>query len=161
MTLIAWNYALFVQTYYGSTGRLALKVPCPPTDIRYFWPCLPTRPGANDGIRWRRTCFTKPPARAGISFHSSALRCLRSAWPGGWQASRRNNLVNCWLDKQKINIEVDYVTRQQPSLERKLFLTQVLSTTLPVSVNVQDFFRGSRSGVTILLEAFHFNLVLE
>ncbi|KAF9452305.1 hypothetical protein P691DRAFT_805187 [Macrolepiota fuliginosa MF-IS2] len=44
----------------------------------------------------------------------------------------------------RINIEAEYVTKEQPSLERKLFLTRVLFTTLPISVNVQDFFRGSR-----------------
>ncbi|KAF5358539.1 hypothetical protein D9756_001945 [Leucocoprinus leucothites] len=48
------------------------------------------------------------------------------------------------LHDLKINVEVEYVTREQPSLERKLFLTRVLFTTLPISVNVQDFFRGSR-----------------
>lgn len=46
---------------------------------------------------------------------------------------------------QKIHIEVEYVTAQQPTLERRLTLTRVLFTTLPISVNVQDFFRGSKS----------------
>ncbi|EKM83061.1 hypothetical protein AGABI1DRAFT_118454 [Agaricus bisporus var. burnettii JB137-S8] len=48
------------------------------------------------------------------------------------------------LHDLKINIEAEYDTEAQPSITRKLSLTRVLFTTLPMSVNVQDFFRESR-----------------
>ncbi|KXN82613.1 Trafficking protein particle complex subunit 10 [Leucoagaricus sp. SymC.cos] len=48
------------------------------------------------------------------------------------------------LHDLKIKFALEYVTKDQPSLERKLFLMRVLFTTLPISVNVQDFFRGHR-----------------
>ncbi|KAF8831376.1 hypothetical protein HHX47_DHR1000473 [Lentinula edodes] len=44
----------------------------------------------------------------------------------------------------KVVIEVDYITVSEPSITRSLRLTRVINTTLPVSVNVEDFFRGKR-----------------
>ncbi|KAJ3796702.1 trafficking protein particle complex subunit 10 [Lentinula aff. detonsa] len=44
----------------------------------------------------------------------------------------------------KVSIEVDYTTALEPSITRRLRLTRVISTTLPVSVNVEDFFRGDK-----------------
>lgn len=60
-------------------------------------------------------------------------------------------------NEQKINIEVEWTTKEQPSLERKLFLTRVLFTTLPISVNVQDFFRGPRLENDPVYDTIHFN----
>ncbi|KAJ4488048.1 trafficking protein particle complex subunit 10 [Lentinula aciculospora] len=44
----------------------------------------------------------------------------------------------------KVTINVDYITASEPSITRSLRLTRVINTTLPVSVNVEDFFRGDR-----------------
>ncbi|KAG5354260.1 hypothetical protein C0989_003777 [Termitomyces sp. Mn162] len=44
----------------------------------------------------------------------------------------------------KITTEVEYLTVPEPSLSRTIRMTQVILTTLPISVNVEDFFRGSR-----------------
>ncbi|KAJ6547447.1 trafficking protein particle complex subunit 10 [Mycena capillaripes] len=44
----------------------------------------------------------------------------------------------------KIDVEVEYVTVAEPNITRTLHLTRVVATTLPISVNVQDFFRGNR-----------------
>ncbi|KAJ3896581.1 trafficking protein particle complex subunit 10 [Lentinula edodes] len=44
----------------------------------------------------------------------------------------------------KVVIEVDYITVSEPLITRSLRLTRVINTTLPVSVNVEDFFRGKR-----------------
>ncbi|KAJ3845286.1 trafficking protein particle complex subunit 10 [Lentinula raphanica] len=44
----------------------------------------------------------------------------------------------------KVTIEVDYTTASELSISRSLRLTRVINTTLPVSVNVEDFFRGNR-----------------
>ncbi|KAF9009438.1 trafficking protein particle complex subunit 10 [Cyathus striatus] len=44
----------------------------------------------------------------------------------------------------KVNIEVDYTTEIEPSLRRVLRLSRALVTTLPIAVNVEDFFRGTR-----------------
>ncbi|KAG6861666.1 hypothetical protein C0995_013672 [Termitomyces sp. Mi166 len=44
----------------------------------------------------------------------------------------------------KITTEVKYMTAPEPSLSRTIQTTQVILTTLPISVNVEDFFRGSR-----------------
>ncbi|KAG6898254.1 hypothetical protein C0992_002268, partial [Termitomyces sp. T32_za158] len=44
----------------------------------------------------------------------------------------------------KITAEVEYMTVPEPSLSRTIRVTQVVLTTLPISVNVEDFFRGSR-----------------
>ncbi|KAJ6630673.1 trafficking protein particle complex subunit 10 [Mycena sp. CBHHK59/15] len=40
--------------------------------------------------------------------------------------------------------EVEYVTVAEPAITRTLHLTRVVATTLPISVNVEDFFRGNR-----------------
>ncbi|KII88634.1 hypothetical protein PLICRDRAFT_110377 [Plicaturopsis crispa FD-325 SS-3] len=44
----------------------------------------------------------------------------------------------------KVNIEVEYKTGPDSSATRTLRLTRVVSTALPIAVNVQDFFRGTR-----------------
>ncbi|KAG6865627.1 hypothetical protein C0991_000914 [Blastosporella zonata] len=45
----------------------------------------------------------------------------------------------------KIVSEVDYTTVPEPSLSRTTRATHVVITALPISANVQDFFRGSRN----------------
>ncbi|KAF7304837.1 hypothetical protein MKEN_01197800 [Mycena kentingensis (nom. inval.)] len=44
----------------------------------------------------------------------------------------------------RVDIEVEYVTTAEPDVSRSLHLSRTVVTTLPVSVNVQDFFRGER-----------------
>ncbi|KAG6918038.1 hypothetical protein DXG01_016893 [Tephrocybe rancida] len=44
----------------------------------------------------------------------------------------------------KIVTEIDYTTVPEPSLSRTMRTTRVVLTALPISVNVEDFFRGSR-----------------
>ncbi|TBU35808.1 trafficking protein particle complex subunit 10 [Dichomitus squalens] len=44
----------------------------------------------------------------------------------------------------RINITVDYVTTTEPDITRTLRLSRVVATGLPVEINVQDFFRGTR-----------------
>ncbi|KIK59816.1 hypothetical protein GYMLUDRAFT_261811 [Collybiopsis luxurians FD-317 M1] len=44
----------------------------------------------------------------------------------------------------KVTFEVDYTTTSESSINRNLRLTRAINTTLPVSVNVEDFFRGDR-----------------
>ena len=45
---------------------------------------------------------------------------------------------------QRVNITVDYVTTTEPDITRTLRLSRVVATGLPVEINVQDFFRGTR-----------------
>lgn len=45
---------------------------------------------------------------------------------------------------QKVNIDVDYTTSSQPLIARISRFTRTIVTSLPVAVNVQDFFRGRR-----------------
>ncbi|KAF5386686.1 hypothetical protein D9615_001912 [Tricholomella constricta] len=44
----------------------------------------------------------------------------------------------------KIVTEVEYTTKTEPTLSRTMRMTRVVLTALPISVNVEDFFRGSR-----------------
>ncbi|KAJ7582878.1 trafficking protein particle complex subunit 10 [Mycena floridula] len=44
----------------------------------------------------------------------------------------------------KVLVEVEYVTESEPSLDRLLRTTRTVVTALPISVNVEDFFRGQR-----------------
>ncbi|KAJ7470648.1 trafficking protein particle complex subunit 10 [Mycena latifolia] len=44
----------------------------------------------------------------------------------------------------KVDVEVEYVTVVEPDITRTLHLARVVPTTLPISVNVEDFFRGNR-----------------
>ena len=46
--------------------------------------------------------------------------------------------------RQKVNITVDYVTTAEPAITRTVHLPRVVLTTLPLAVNVEDFFRGTR-----------------
>ncbi|KAF5391403.1 hypothetical protein D9757_001971 [Collybiopsis confluens] len=48
------------------------------------------------------------------------------------------------LHSIKVTFEVEYATAGEPSVNRSLRLMRVITTTLPVSVNVEDFFRGDR-----------------
>ncbi|KAF8968386.1 trafficking protein particle complex subunit 10 [Flammula alnicola] len=48
------------------------------------------------------------------------------------------------LTAMKVNIEVEYITEYEPSIVRSSHFIRVLITTLPISVNVEDFFRGTR-----------------
>ena len=48
---------------------------------------------------------------------------------------------------QRVNITVEYVTTTEPDITRTLRLSRVVATGLPVEINVQDFFRGTRSVV--------------
>ena len=45
---------------------------------------------------------------------------------------------------QKVNITVEYVTTSEPDITRVLRLSRVVATSLPVAINVEDFFRGTR-----------------
>jgi len=44
----------------------------------------------------------------------------------------------------KVNLEVEYRTMNEPSITRISQFSRVLVTTLPISVNVEDFFRGKK-----------------
>ncbi|KAI0831480.1 trafficking protein particle complex subunit 10 [Trametes gibbosa] len=44
----------------------------------------------------------------------------------------------------RINIAVEYVTVSEPEVTRTLRLSRVVATSLPVAINVEDFFRGTR-----------------
>ncbi|KAF8810122.1 hypothetical protein BYT27DRAFT_7135471 [Phlegmacium glaucopus] len=44
----------------------------------------------------------------------------------------------------KVNLEVEYQATNEPSIRRISQFSRVLVTTLPISVNVEDFFRGNR-----------------
>ncbi|KAJ7740726.1 trafficking protein particle complex subunit 10 [Mycena maculata] len=44
----------------------------------------------------------------------------------------------------KTDVEVEYATVAEPDITRTLHLARVIATTLPISVNVEDFFRGNR-----------------
>ncbi|CAA7265369.1 unnamed protein product [Cyclocybe aegerita] len=48
------------------------------------------------------------------------------------------------LTAMKVNLEVEYTTVDEPSISRISHFSRVLITTLPISVNVEDFFRGTR-----------------
>lgn len=45
---------------------------------------------------------------------------------------------------QKVNIDIEYVTHAVPSTTLTLSLMQGVATSLPIAVNVEDFFRGKR-----------------
>ena len=45
---------------------------------------------------------------------------------------------------QKVNIVVEYVSTSEPEITRVLRLARVVATSLPVAINVEDFFRGTR-----------------
>ncbi|KAF8229518.1 hypothetical protein L208DRAFT_1439127 [Tricholoma matsutake] len=44
----------------------------------------------------------------------------------------------------KIHVTAEYTTASEPLLSRAFAITRVVLTTLPISVNVEDFFRGNR-----------------
>ena len=45
---------------------------------------------------------------------------------------------------QKITARVGYCTAGQPAVQRSLHVTCIVVTALPIAVNVQDYFRGTR-----------------
>jgi hypothetical protein len=45
---------------------------------------------------------------------------------------------------QKVSIHVEYFSLSQPSIRRTLQVNRVVPTSLPIAVNVQDYFRGTR-----------------
>jgi len=61
---------------------------------------------------------------------------------------------------QKVNLEIEYITVEEPSIVRVSYFTRVLITTLPISVNVEDFFRGTRLIIFCLgrIQQFTLNL---
>ncbi|KAI0327179.1 hypothetical protein GY45DRAFT_1328000 [Cubamyces sp. BRFM 1775] len=44
----------------------------------------------------------------------------------------------------RVGIVVEYVTTSEPDITRTLSLSRVVATSLPVAINVEDFFRGTR-----------------
>ncbi|OBZ75937.1 Trafficking protein particle complex subunit 10 [Grifola frondosa] len=44
----------------------------------------------------------------------------------------------------RVNITVEYVTTAEPDITRTLRLSRIVATSLPVAINVEDFFRGTR-----------------
>ncbi|THU92186.1 hypothetical protein K435DRAFT_829706 [Dendrothele bispora CBS 962.96] len=48
------------------------------------------------------------------------------------------------FNAMKVPIEVEYVTTAEISMTRVLRLSRIISTALPISVNVEDFFRGKQ-----------------
>ena len=48
------------------------------------------------------------------------------------------------ITSQRVNITVDYVTTEESTITRTVHLPRVILTTLPLAVNVEDFFRGTR-----------------
>ncbi|KAF9053549.1 hypothetical protein BDZ89DRAFT_1056144 [Hymenopellis radicata] len=44
----------------------------------------------------------------------------------------------------KVVVNIQYTTTAEPSITRSISVTQTLLVTLPISVNVEDFFRGTR-----------------
>ncbi|EMD38446.1 hypothetical protein CERSUDRAFT_153326 [Gelatoporia subvermispora B] len=44
----------------------------------------------------------------------------------------------------KVDVAVDYVTTSEPNLTRTLEVTRVVPIALPVEINIEDFFRGTR-----------------
>lgn len=47
---------------------------------------------------------------------------------------------------QRVNITVEYSTVAEPDIPRILQLVRFVLTALPVAINVEDFFRGTRCG---------------
>ncbi|KAF9466293.1 trafficking protein particle complex subunit 10 [Collybia nuda] len=48
------------------------------------------------------------------------------------------------FNAMKTMVEVEYITDAEPTIVRTLRVSRILQTTLPISVNVEDFFRGTR-----------------
>ncbi|KAI0748290.1 trafficking protein particle complex subunit 10 [Daedaleopsis nitida] len=51
----------------------------------------------------------------------------------------------------KVSITVEYITTAEPNITRVLHLSRVVPMSLPVAINVQDFFRGTRLFTTFTL----------
>ena len=50
---------------------------------------------------------------------------------------------------------MEYVTNAEPEITRTLGLSPMVATSLPVAINVEDFFRGTR--YTIFLTRIHYD----
>lgn len=48
------------------------------------------------------------------------------------------------MPSQRVNITVEYTTLVEPDVNRSLTLVRVVLTSLPLAINVEDFFRGTR-----------------
>ncbi|OCH95045.1 hypothetical protein OBBRIDRAFT_788779 [Obba rivulosa] len=44
----------------------------------------------------------------------------------------------------RVDVVVDYVTTSEPNVTRTLKVTRIVPTALPVAINIEDFFRGTR-----------------
>lgn len=55
---------------------------------------------------------------------------------------------------QKISVDLSYTTASTPDISRTLRATRTLTTALPFSVNVEDFFRGRRWYFSMPISAF-------
>ncbi|KZT11270.1 uncharacterized protein LAESUDRAFT_809238 [Laetiporus sulphureus 93-53] len=44
----------------------------------------------------------------------------------------------------RVNVSVEYVTKSEPDMARKIHLLRFVTTSLPMTINVEDFFRGTR-----------------
>ncbi|PCH38130.1 hypothetical protein WOLCODRAFT_64398 [Wolfiporia cocos MD-104 SS10] len=53
----------------------------------------------------------------------------------------------------RINVDVQYITAGQPNIARSLRLPCYVPTSLPVTINVEDFFRGTRLFTRFTLSA--------
>ena len=49
---------------------------------------------------------------------------------------------------QRVNITVEYTTIAEPDVVRTLQLVRFVLTDLPVAINVEDFFRGTRYAIS-------------
>ena len=48
------------------------------------------------------------------------------------------------FESQKVQITTSYETISEPEVTRTLNLSRMIATSLPVAINVEDFFRGTR-----------------
>lgn len=48
------------------------------------------------------------------------------------------------LFNQKVHVELEYVTEMEPKITRKKTVSMSIPTSLDLTVNVQDFFRGEK-----------------
>lgn len=68
---------------------------------------------------------------------------------GQWSRSSRKLPNYSWkavtdVKYLKVNVEIEYVTTSEPGITRRLKMQKAVATSLALTVNVQDFFRGER-----------------
>ncbi|KAF9533525.1 trafficking protein particle complex subunit 10 [Crepidotus variabilis] len=98
-------------------------------------------------FRCREACLEEGmfPTNIGVSFEATKDGVTLEDIPDGSEISfMAPHSDASALTAMKVNIEVDYVTVQEPDVSRTARFSRVLITTLPLSVNVEDFFRGTR-----------------